>query len=155
MHTLDQHSSTTADGSFSLLPCLHRVALPDLASHCLPCLASCSIVACTEGLASYILLASYGSGAAELEKNVVMKGADWSPFLLDSHTNHIYYSVEDDEQALTLPKVCETGGRGGGGGGASSANLSCRCQLGNHMCRWLQLATRSMCLYTLIQQVLL
>lgn len=34
-----------------------------------------------------------------------MKGADWSPFLLDSHTNHIYYSVEDDEQALTLPKV--------------------------------------------------
>lgn len=36
---------------------------------------------------------------------MVMKGADWSPFLLDSHTNHIYYSVEDDEQALTLPKV--------------------------------------------------
>jgi hypothetical protein len=66
---------------------------------------SCSIVACTEGLASYILLASYGNGAAELEKFVVMKGADWSPFLLDSHTNHIYYSVENDEQALTLPKV--------------------------------------------------
>lgn len=65
----------------------------------------CSIVACTEGLASYILLASYGSGAAELEKNVVMKGADWSPFLLDSHTNHIYYSVENDEQASTLPMV--------------------------------------------------
>jgi hypothetical protein len=62
-------------------------------------------VACTEGLASYILLASYGSGAAELEKNVVMKGADWSPFLLDSHTNHIYYSVENDEQASTLPMV--------------------------------------------------
>uniref|UniRef100_A0A383W413 GAF domain-containing protein n=1 Tax=Tetradesmus obliquus TaxID=3088 RepID=A0A383W413_TETOB len=63
-----------------------------------------SIVACTEGLASYILLASYGNSAAELEKFVVMKGADWSPFLLDSHTNHIYYSVENDEQALTLPK---------------------------------------------------
>lgn len=62
-------------------------------------------MACTEGLASYILLASYGSGAAELEKNVVMKGADWSPFLLDSHTNHIYYSVEDDDQAKTLPEV--------------------------------------------------
>jgi hypothetical protein len=58
-----------------------------------------------EGLASYILLASYGNGAAELEKFVVMKGADWSPFLLDSHTNHIYYSVQNDEQALTLPKV--------------------------------------------------
>lgn len=65
----------------------------------------CSIVACTEGLASYILLASYGTGAAELEKFVVMKGADWSPFLLDSHTNHIYYSVESDEQAKLLPKV--------------------------------------------------
>jgi hypothetical protein len=68
-------------------------------------LLRCSIVACTEGLASYILLASYGSGAAELEKNVVMSGADWSPFLLDSHTNHIYYSVEDDDQAKTLPEV--------------------------------------------------
>lgn len=64
-----------------------------------------SIVACTEGLASYILLASCGTGAAELEKFVVMKGADWSPFLLDSHTNHIYYSVESDEQANMLPKV--------------------------------------------------
>jgi hypothetical protein len=72
-------------------------------------IACCSIVACTEGLASYILLASYGSGAAELEKFVVMKGADWSPFLLDSHTNHIYYSVENDEQALTLPKVRRRG----------------------------------------------
>eukprot|EP00878_Enallax_costatus_P007727 GHUV01008088.1.p1 GENE.GHUV01008088.1~~GHUV01008088.1.p1 ORF type:complete len:865 (+),score=285.58 GHUV01008088.1:142-2736(+) len=66
-----------------------------------------SIVACTEGLASYILLASYGTGAAELEKFVVMKGADWSPFLLDSHTNHIYYSVESDEQANLLPKDWE------------------------------------------------
>jgi hypothetical protein len=79
---------------------LHILPLPVLA----PALC-CSIVACTEGLASYILLASYGSGAAELEKNVVMKGADWSPFLLDSHTNHIYYSVEDDDQAKTLPEV--------------------------------------------------
>lgn len=66
-------------------------------------------MACTEGLASYILLASYGSGAAELEKNVVMKGADWSPFLLDSHTNHIYYSVENKDQALTLPEVTARG----------------------------------------------
>jgi hypothetical protein len=49
----------------------------------------------------------------------VMKGADWSPFLLDSHTNHIYYSVGNDDQALTLPKVWPRGGRCGvnpGGG---------------------------------------
>lgn len=82
---------------------------------CAPFLFPHSIVACTEGLASYILLASYGSGAAELEKNVVMKGADWSPFMLDSHTNHIYYSVENKDQALTLPEVAAARGLGWAG----------------------------------------
>eukprot|EP00775_Hariotina_reticulata_P013923 gene13923-14041_t len=79
----------------------YNLRMPEL---CSTADSTISIVACTEGLASYILLASYGNGAAELEKFVVMKGADWSPFLLDSHTNHICYSVENDEQALTLPK---------------------------------------------------
>lgn len=99
-------------------------------------------MACTEGLASYILLASYGSGAAELEKNVVMKGADWSPFLLDSHTNHIYYSVEDDEQALTLPKVCESGRWGRG---SFISQLELLGQLGNHIC-WLQVPVACACI---------
>lgn len=63
-----------------------------------------SIVGSTEGLASYILLAAHGAGAAELERDVVMKGADWSPFQLEGRTAHLYLSVEDEAQALALPR---------------------------------------------------
>lgn len=63
-----------------------------------------SIIGSTEGLASYILLAAHGTGAAELERDVVMKGADWSPFQLEGRTAHLYLSAADDAQALALPK---------------------------------------------------
>lgn len=61
-----------------------------------PC--SDSIIGSTEGLASYILLAAHGTGAAELERDVVMKGADWSPFQLEGRTAHLYLTAEDDDQ---------------------------------------------------------
>lgn len=63
-----------------------------------------SIIGSTEGLASYILLAAHGTGAAELERDVVMKGADWSPFQLEGRHSHLYLTAEDDDQV------------GGGGG---------------------------------------
>jgi len=63
-----------------------------------PPLAHHSIVGSTEGLASYILLAAHGTGAAELERDVVMKGADWSPFQLEGRTAHLYLTAEDDDQ---------------------------------------------------------
>ncbi|KIZ03436.1 hypothetical protein MNEG_4519 [Monoraphidium neglectum] len=63
-----------------------------------------SIIGSTEGLASYILLAAHGTGAAELERDVVMKGADWSPFQLEGRTAHLHLTAEDDDQALALPK---------------------------------------------------
>jgi hypothetical protein len=51
-----------------------------------------SITAVTEGLASYILLACHGSGCAHLESNMVMKGADWSPYQLGGGASHLYLS---------------------------------------------------------------
>lgn len=66
---------------------------------------SCSIIACTEGLASYVLVAACGTGSTDLESCSFMQGADWSPFMLDSNTNHIYVSVDGAEQLRTLPKV--------------------------------------------------
>lgn len=46
----------------------------------------------TEGLASYILLACHGPGSQQLEANMVMKGADWSPYQLDGRAAHLYLS---------------------------------------------------------------
>lgn len=58
----------------------------------------------TEGLASYILLAAHGTGAAELEKHVIMKGADWSPYQLEGRTAHLYITASNPEEVAALPK---------------------------------------------------
>jgi hypothetical protein len=55
-------------------------------------------------LASYTLLAADGSGAAELERNVVMKGADWSPFYVEGRTQFLSHSAADEQRAEAMPK---------------------------------------------------
>ena len=59
---------------------------------------------CTEGLASYTLLAADGLGAAALEQNVVMKGADWSPFHVEGRTQFLSQTSADEQQAEAMPK---------------------------------------------------
>lgn len=44
-----------------------------------------SVISVSEGLSSYVLLAVHGAGAGALERQVVMKGADWSAHQLGSH----------------------------------------------------------------------
>jgi len=97
--------------------------------------STAAIIASTEGVTgSHVLLAAHGVGAAALEDNVVMAGADWSAYQLEDAASLLYLRAADDAAAEALPRdwqaLYRAGGLrsflavpigGGGGGGLLSA----------------------------------
>lgn len=63
-----------------------------------------SITGLTDANSSYVLLAAYGTGAVELEKNPVMKGPDWSMAKLFEQPLSLHYTVHKAEEAANLPQ---------------------------------------------------
>jgi hypothetical protein len=62
-----------------------------------------SIVGFTQHCTTYVLLAAFGAGADELEKDPVMKGPDWSSAKLLEQPTCLHYKIGTPAEAAKLP----------------------------------------------------
>ncbi|MEW5311275.1 MAG: hypothetical protein WDW38_003003 [Sanguina aurantia] len=63
----------------------------------------CSITGLTDHCTTFVLLAAYGAGAAELEKIPVMRGMQWSASQSLEQPTALHYTVRSMEELASLP----------------------------------------------------
>lgn len=66
-------------------------------------LCLCSITGFSDHCTTFVLLAAYGAGAAELEKIPVMRGPQWSAAQTLEQPEALHFSIRSMDQLASLP----------------------------------------------------